>query len=533
MNSSISGVTTRSRAIRLSGAAGLIATSLILAACGSTVPLGAAVPGTTTTGGGGVPGVVPGGGGALDSPAGAAGAPTGSVAGAGAASGAVPGTATGGAGTAVGTGRRGGGSTAPGGVAPGAPAPDGAVGPGVTADKIYLGIPYANDTGSANAALGASGVDPGDMRAYYDAVIDDVNKRGGVAGRKLAPVYFEFRATSSQSIESQAQAACEHWTKDNKVFAMFARFTVTQQCGLNAGVLVPVAGSMIGPGYEKFTNVVDPASVALERLAQVTVDAAQRQGYFAQSTEWPSGKVGVIAWDDASYRYAVDKGLTPALSRLGITATDTRYVPIPQNVGALSDSSAAVSNAVLRFQAQGIDHVLIADGSAGVFVGGGLTFLFLNNAQSQNYFPRYAFNTNNAPGASYLPARQQHGMVSVEHADATPENDEGIAKNPERERCFALMKANGIALGDRTKQISAAAACSQVWFTAELIRRASAPNLAAVMQAADRLGGSFRSPLTYGTYLGPGRHDGVALFRLSKFDDSCDCMRYTSAPFKP
>src|ERR1044072_47699 len=52
--------------------------------------------------------------------------------------------------------------------------------PGVTADAIKLGIKYVD----LNAIASVTSIDHGDYEAAYNAVIDDLNKRGGINGRK-------------------------------------------------------------------------------------------------------------------------------------------------------------------------------------------------------------------------------------------------------------------------------------------------------------------------------------------------------------
>jgi hypothetical protein len=430
-----------------------------------------------------------------------------------------------------------GGSTGPGGTATGgttgpATVTAGAVGPGITATTIYVGAAYFPDAANANAALGASGANAGDQRDYYNAVIDDLNKRGGVLGRKVVPIYSEYKAASTDSFDVQSESACNTWTKDHKVFVLMFRGRVLQECARKAGTLITSGTGEPGPVYSRLPNLIDPGEVRLERLGQATVSGLGRQKYFSPTTEWPSGKVGIISWDDANYRYGVSNGYLAALKRLGKTA-DAAFIAEPQTAGAISDSSAAVSSAVLKFRSAGIDHVFIQDGPAGVFGLGGLTLLFLQNAKSQNYYPRYGFNANNVPGYSIYPADQQHGMLAVDYTDYMPEQDAGIGANPARSRCLAIMAKYGVTANDQTTRGTAAQACQDIWFVESLLRRASQPTLQGAIAAAESLGTSFQSPFTYGTRLGRGRHDGAELARTAMYDDTCSCMRFTSRPYAP
>ena len=498
----------------------LLASALVAAACGSTVQTagsdalggGMAAPGVATDDGMSAPVADEQIVADADAPGGSSRTTT--VGGSSAVSGSVATTATGG-----GTPRRG-------------PAGSVPVGPGVTASEIALGIPYCRDCAAGNAALGAGGEDPGDERRYYRAVIDDVNARGGVLGRKLVPVFHGFSANDS-NVEVVAQAACETFTKDNQVLIMTFRGDVAYECAKKAGILVTGTGN-IGPTYQEFPNLFAPSLIRLERMFEVTVRSMVKAGWHKPSPPWPTGKIGLITWDDAEYRYAMKHGYLKGMRDTGLKATDVRYIKVPDNVQALGDASAAISNAVLRFREQGIDHVFIGDGPAGVFSGTGLTLLFLQSAKSQGYYPRYGFNSYNSPDFPQHPQDQLVGMVAIDFVDNQPANDQGIAPNQARERCFALMRKKGLPVGQNQTQNVAAGACEFVWFAEAAVKQATAgTTLPYMIQAAESLGTNYRSPTTYGTRLSPTLHDGARLFRELRYDESCSCIKYTSKPFEP
>jgi hypothetical protein len=507
--------------------------ALALPACGSTVaPQG----GETLTGVAG-PAASDGLGGAgvpLDEPT-SEGSPTGSgsvgssgtdaaggVSGAPALGGSSSGTAGGGD---IGTG-------APGAPAAGAPAAGAAMGPGVTDKTIAVGITYCSDCASTNAAVGAGGEDPGDTRRYFKAALDEVNARGGVLGRKLVPVFHEISA--SDPVDVSAQGACETFTKDNKVLIMYFRGDLFYDCGKKAGVLVGALAGGIGPTYEKFPNVFAPNMVRLERLYAVTVKAMVRAGWHKPEPKWPTGKIGLITWDSNEYRYAMENGYLKAMSTAGLKDEDVRYITVPQNANALADASAAISSAVLSFRDKGIDHVFIGDGPAGIFGGVGLTLLFLQNAKSQQYYPRYGFNSNNAPDFANHPKDQLVGMLAIDSSDTEPANDEGIAPNPVRERCYGTMTKDGLPVGqDQTRNI-AILACEYAYFAEAVLKRATTgTTLPSMIAAAESLGTSYRSAANYGNRIGADQHDGAALFRGLRWDEGCSCVKYTSKPFEP
>ncbi len=535
----------RTRALGL-----LLASALATAACGSTVQTTA---GGVPAAGGAAGAIAPElGGDGLSAPGVTAPGTSTGAGTAGTSTGAVAGTTTGtfGAGSAAGTtgstGSAGTTSSSSGGSVSGpagagtapAPAPgrgsvgSGPVGPGVTAKTVALGIPYCNDCAAGNAAAGAAGEDPGDTTRYYRAALDEVNARGGVlGGRKLVPVFHEISV--SDNIDASAQAACETWTKDNKVLIINFRGPIAYECAKKAGILVNGAGGT-GPVYEQFPNLFAPGSIRTERLFEVTVKSMVKAGWQKPGGKWPSGKIGLITWDDNEYRYAMKNGYLKGLAGAGLKDELVRYIAVPQNAGALADASAAISNAVLAFQQKGIDHVFIGDGPAGIFAGAGLTLLFLQNAKSQRYYPRYGFNSNNVPDFESHPQDQLVGMLAVDSFDTAGSNDQGIPPNPVRERCFATMKKKGLPVGQGQTQSLAVNACNMAYFAEAVLNKATAgTTLPGMIAAGESLGTSYRSPFSFGNRIGRGQHDGVALFRALKFDEGCTCIRYTSTPFEP
>jgi hypothetical protein len=501
----------------------VVALALVLAACGSTAQTGrdgGAVAGTPNAGL--APVTTVGDGSGIGSPsAGASGVVSGGTV--------APGSSTGG-GTGSSGSPAGAGSGSGSGPAAAGPGGRGRLGPGVSDETIALGIPFCNDCAAANAALGAGGEDPGDTRRYVQAALDEVNARGGVLGRDLVPVYHEVSA--ADDITLQQQEACETFTADNEVLMIFFRGEIIYECANEAGILA-IGGDGVGPVFEKYPNLFAPASIRLERLFQVTVRSMVRAGWHEPDPRWPIGKIGLITWDTPDYRYAMEHGYLAGLEEAGLEAEEVRYIAVPAAAGSIAEASAAISNAVLSFRSAGIDHVFIGDGQAGIFAGAGLSFLFLTNAESQGYRPRYGFNSNNSPDFDSHPPEQLVGMLAIDSYDTSPENDEGIELNPVRERCFQVMRDAGLPVGQAQTQAVAIGACAAAWWVEAVVNAASDTTLANMIAGAESLGTSYRSPYSYGNRLAPGQHDGVALFRALAWDEECACIVYTSAPFEP
>jgi hypothetical protein len=469
---------------------------------------------------------------------------------------AAPGTSAGPGGTAVGGGTgpgsgTGGSSTAGGQFTSGAGGSSlaggaGGNGHGVTATTIYIGMVEAVNTDKVNAATGVSNAALGDPLADAKAVVDYINKHGGVAGRKLELVTYPIDSTSTADIETQWAAACAKFTQDNpRVFASLDAGTASyRRCMQNAGVVqvdddLPQASASEFRSYPGFVELGYPN---LNRLAAEQVTALADQNYFqpwntvtGQPAKTGKAKVGIVTYDTPDYAEAVDGILVPRLKQLG-------YNPLVERINDVSRASdyggqsAAVKSAELKFASSGVDHVIMFEGN------GGLSLFFMNNASSQDYHPRYGVNSSSAlevlvEGHEAQPS-QAHGAVGFGwipgfDLPAAQNPDNGPYSNPARRQCLAIMADYGITFPSSNAEGEALGLCSRLFLiqmalnaTPKLITRNT------FVHAVDAIGSRFTGGGTLGEFLGPGRHDGVSKIYYWHWVDSCPtggggCMTYT------
>ncbi|MFY9586212.1 MAG: hypothetical protein WAT66_02015, partial [Actinomycetota bacterium] len=275
----------------------------------------------------------------------------------------------------------------------------GSLGPGITSNTIYIGAIYLKNQAAGNAALGAAGQSAADYRDIYGALIEEINKAGGIAGRKVVPVYASFDVTSSQTIDQQAQTACAVWTQDHKVFAILAgaQGGVIQECNERAhSVNILAGGDSVPDTFRRYPHYVEAAGMNLIRQGSVTVKGLATGGYFDKGA-----RLGIVTWDSSNYRQTLTQGYVPQLRAVGVTmATQPAYIHVPQSFSDLGGMNQDVNSAVLRFADQGITHVIIIDGAAGVCAGACLGYEFLNQAKSQSFKPRYGFSEYNYAASS-------------------------------------------------------------------------------------------------------------------------------------
>jgi hypothetical protein len=397
--------------------------------------------------------------------------------------------------------------------------------PGITKDYIYIGVGYSSQAAAGDRAIGAAGAAPSyDTRNVFNATIDYANKHGGFAGRKLKAIYYDYNLTTDA--DTQDQSACAYWTQDNKVFAMGGGNDILNSCGQKAGALSVGAGPATSKTYKKYPNLISPDEIAFDRLGFVTVSGLKKAGYF-------TGKLGFVTWDDPQYKLAWTSGYTPAFQKFGVKVDQTAFILVPQQIGALGDMTAAVSSAIAKFKSLGIDHVIIQDGPAGVWAGTGLTFEWMNQANSQNYHPRYGQNTYNSPGWDVLPADQMDHALAIDQSDYAVKFDEGWKVNKFREDCFKIQSDAGYPpnRSNLNDQAIAGATCDITFLLQRIINSMSLITVKGFVDAVQRLGTSMPSALVYGTKLFPGRRDGGNMVRTSEYLQSCRCLKFKGKPY--
>ncbi|MGZ6793991.1 MAG: hypothetical protein ACXVFV_13645, partial [Mycobacteriales bacterium] len=199
---------------------------LVLAGCGSTVQVRSTATGVLGDGlSQAQPGAAaPGSAGAVAGTTGTA-ASTGAVASAPTAAGA---TAAGAAGA-----QGGGGATAGPGVPTqglGAQAATGGIPPtgrGWDRTHVYIGVTTQKDAQAAFANAGASGIDPGDQEGDANAVVAELNRRGGLFGRRIQVVFKdESTVSTAQDPNTAGSAACTYFTQDHPVVALLNPVTL-------------------------------------------------------------------------------------------------------------------------------------------------------------------------------------------------------------------------------------------------------------------------------------------------------------------
>lgn len=518
----------------------LAALALACAACGSTVPVtGLSTLGAPTGGAGdglSVPEAIGPGDGLDPAAVGGAAAVQG-------AAGGMPAQVAEGGGTAV-AGAAGSGTMSSGRRA-GVPAGPVAHGPGVTDTTITIGFPYAPNADQAQAALGNSAVTQGDPKRIVEALIAEINRTGGVAGRKLAAVFHEIDAQSAETQAQQEQGMCSAFTEDAQVFAVVgATGALLRDCLAKRGV-INVTGTIADLNEGDFRaspNYYDAAGFTMDGLSRALVGQLAAQRYFApwDHARGQAGgalpvKLGIVVPDKPSWIPVIKKVLLPELAAAGhpVAAENVRFWHFPQSAADNSQAVTEIQAIVLRFRADNVTHVLPMEQNSLAF--------FTPAAEGQGYRPRYGLTTATAAqgyAGSLVPYRQLHGAVGVGWLPALdlPESKQTAAYDgPGRKRCLDTMERAEVSYSSTNAKAIALLLCDAFFafdLTIESLPDKSAVSLTTFMPALERAGASFRAATLPTGGFGPGRRYPVTDGYPYAFSVACSCMEYTGPRYR-
>ncbi|MCW2573251.1 MAG: hypothetical protein JWO88_3309 [Frankiales bacterium] len=396
----------------------------------------------------------------------------------------------------------------------------------MTATTLTIGAAIPTGTGSVADAFGIKGAGSVAEEQMWKAVVTDVNKSGGVLGRKL--VLYNHSVDFASYVANPEKTygeVCADFKDDHKVFAAFLYIgdPSLRSCFAKMGTPMMLYGAFTTiPEAAYSANggsyLYGPNSITHERLARLFVQSLMANSFTAKWDTVNGGpglepvKLGLIHADtpDQNNLYAA---YTRELAKYGWKFAETITYS-----GSASDALAATQGAVLKMKSDGITHVF------------GASAFFLRDAENQHYRPRYAYLPGlGALGTANSPAEQLKGAQTVGWApmqDVDAPQDPGAM--PGAARCNAVMRAAGVTSSNRQDLKLMYAVCDAVYsFQAALTagRVASVPGL---RRGYEALGTSFRTALTFTGVFGPGRHYGVSSVRDMAFDSECSCLKYTS-----
>jgi hypothetical protein len=340
---------------------------------------------------------------------------------------------------------------------------------------------------------------------------------------------------STETQQQLDQQICAVFTQDHHVFAVLTSENSVgpdaRQCLANAHValiknyLADSDSQTLG----RFPLYFLPSTIALDRLAAIQPAILAKGGYFDTKPV-----IGIITQDNPDFAFAVDHILVPRLRSIGYPVKDVARFPIPNSQSDAQNVATAASDTVVRFRTDGVDHVILLS-SDGVDA-----LLFGNAAESQRYYPRYAFTSQDAAealvegGFMQDPTATLARALSVDFAPAidTPPSylNDFQARAPVK-HCLALLAAGGQRPDSAQNLWHAELNCDAFFFLDDALtgRVLSAGSL---LDGVASLGSSIDPVATFSTRFDSLHHDGGDTVRLAAFAGACTCFRYTQTIMK-
>ncbi len=220
---------------------------------------------------------------------------------------------------------------------------------GVTSTTIKVGIPYLDL--SSLASLGVK-LNQGNAPHDYDALIANLNKHGGVNGRKVVATV----AGVNPASPAQALSVCTQLTEDVQVFVALTPYMAN--CYLEDHGTPTINGTVSGPlpAGSAVNFAVSPPQSAYDPL-QLSVFS--KMGLF-------KGKVvGVFS---ATADQDETKVVLSTLHALHVKVAQQAVDSAPTNDQAATNQQ--VATAAQRFQSAGVTEVVAVGSASGTWPGG-------------------------------------------------------------------------------------------------------------------------------------------------------------------
>lgn len=408
---------------------------------------------------------------------------------------------------------------------------------GVTDKTINVGILYVSEAAYSEgfSQIGVKGAAPGDAKAMAQAVIDEINANGGIAGRKVVPLYLAGDSTGAQDTDTGNQAACSHYTQDNKVaviITLTSRVYSMLPCLVNANTPLVAEfdyNEFADKDYAKYRNFLyQPGSMSLDKYGAV-IDVLHSSGYFTKGPAVDGHvKVGIIRFDYPQHDHLSNDIVKPALARYGfkVAPEDDIAISDPQSLNDLGGSSSQISSAVLKFRQDNVTHVLF------LATGGWAEFVFGPTADNQMYYPRYgvsSFELTQVTTKNVSTAQFHDGVMAGWWPGADVEQADDPGGIPAAAACDATMQKGKVPMPSRVAVFSAQLVCQGLLFVKDALDHAPEISPAGMRAGVDSMGTRFQAASTFKTLFGRNRNDGTHALRPLLYHDDCSCFRYSGS----
>jgi hypothetical protein len=309
------------------------------------------------------------------------------------------------------------------------PAPSGAV--GVTDRTISIAVALLDLAGPiGNGAANQASAD--DQQRMAQAVIADINARGGAGCRQLTAKFFKMNPIGAD----QGRSAClEILQSRPAVVADLGGFAFPQSayaCVPQQKVPLLTVSLILSSEAQRFAPYLASVNADAGTIMRDTAFGLRDRGWFTAANGFK--KLGLL-YDECSPE--VNRQLDDALAKAGITGAQISkytFACPPNGFG----SPAEMAQAVAQHRTAGVTHVI-------PLTGGGTFRPYTDAAEGQGFRPKYAVTDY-----------QGMPITSASSLRPNPENfDRAVAMTPTK---LGNNTTPGLALDEPTKRCQALAA---------------------------------------------------------------------------
>ncbi len=326
--------------------------------------------------------------------------------------------------------------------------------PGVTADSIKIGIVWYD----LSSLVSVLHINDGDFVKAYQAIVDDVNAKGGIHGRKLDASFAGFNPTSA----TDAQSACTKLTQDDKVFAAVGFYLADQVlCYVDTNATATIGGAQTAA---RLAQAKAPwfTTDAGENLEVNVVKTLAKQGKL-------DGKLAVMA--AAADQDLLKDKIQPALGAAGIKPVETAILDAPT-----TDSTATYAQAETiseKFKAAGATKVLVVGESGpGSYLPGLAKTDYRPQVVVSDLFGMNAYTANKGNDFSVLKDAVSGGTFGPPDAQLALGGVTKACMDVQRKAGIVIKPSSTVKPGDPDQFVASIMACTQMDLLIAILQKA-------------------------------------------------------------
>ena len=373
--------------------------------------------------------------------------------------------------------------------------------------------------GAANELFGIPS--PEEQRALLDAVLAGVNSEGGIACRKVVPVFYEANPTDQADMHAKCLELGDMDVYANLDAGGFAAYSGRADCFLRHKIFY--VGSFLYGSEERAGNPYLFALTQYDRSYRDAVFALRDRGFFASTNGFE--RLGFIYRE--CQKYLVDD-MRGWLRDAGLS--DDQVVPYSVGCPAPFASPADLQQAVLTFQSRGVTHVTTMS-----FLGDMANFT--RTAERQGFRPKYGLADDQLIAISYGTLRPDpsniRDAIIITNTRNAEERTPGMTPGAATQRCDGYLRKAGLPPTWEQAPL-AGLSCNYVWMLKAAVEHAPSMAQSDLAEGLQRAGSvDFSYPSAPTDFARNRTTTGGHFWRVAQYKLECECWRIVEQQFRP